>query len=143
MSGKSIFLVCFQMATMGYLLFKSQTINNDLSIILQISGISLALWGIIILKLGNFNIQPEVKSNSLITKGPYKFIRNPMYTGTILFFIPIVIHNFNTINILVYITLIITLLMKILSEEQFLEQRFGLDYKLYKKATYRLIPFTF
>jgi protein-S-isoprenylcysteine O-methyltransferase Ste14 len=70
-------------------------------------------------------------------------IRNPMHTGTIVFFVPTVIPNFNTLNMLVYTILIITLLLKNFSYEQFLEQRFGLDYKLYKKETYRLIPFVF
>lgn len=66
-----------------------------------------------------------------------------MYKEVILIFLPTIINNFNLINLLVYVTLIITLLLKIFSEEQFLEQRFGEDYTQYKTGTYRLLPYIF
>jgi len=143
MSIKSLILVCLQITTMCYLLLKTPIIYNSIWLILQILGIAIALWGILTIQIGNFNIQPEVKSNSLITKGPYKIIRNPMYTGIIFIFLPIVIKSYNTINVSIYILLIITLLLKIFSEEHFLEQKFGTEYKLYKKSTYRLFPYIF
>lgn len=143
MSIKSLILVCIQITTMCYLLFKVPVIDYGIWLIFQILGIAIALWGILTIQIGNFNIQPEVKSNSLITKGPYKIIRNPMYTGIIFIFLPIVIKSYNTLNVSIYILLIITLLLKIFSEEHFLEQRFGTEYKLYKKSTYRLFPYIF
>ena len=93
--------------------------------------------------VGNFNIQPEVKSYSLITAGPYKWIRNPMYMAVILFYVPIVIQNFSLMNVLVFIVLFIAILLKIYSEEQFLEEQFGDKYLKYKRRTKRLILFIY
>lgn len=143
MSKKSVILVILQTITMIYLLFFNSPFETGLGLLFQIMGIVIGIWGILTMRVGNFNIQPEVKSVKLITSGPYKWIRNPMYTAVILFYMPIVIQKLNLVNVLVFVVLITTLLMKIFSEEQFLEERFSEEYLLYKKKSKRLIPFIY
>lgn len=143
MSIKSVILVFFQIVAMVYLVIWNNPITHGIGLVLQIAGLILGLWGILTIKLGNFNIQPEVKSVELITSGPYRWIRNPMYIAVLLFYIPIITQNFNWLNLLVFILLIVTLLFKINSEEQYLEEQFGTDYLQYKSETKRLIPFLF
>jgi len=143
MSKYSTILVVVQTITMIYLLIINPQIIVGLGLIIQIFGIALGIWGILIMRVSDFNIQPEVKSSSLITTGPYKWIRNPMYVAVILFYLPIVIKHFKWINSLVFMALLITLLLKIKSEEEFLLERFGKDYSDYKKETKRFIPFIF
>ena len=61
--------------------------GRGIFLVVQIIGFFLSLWAIITMKLGNFNIQPEVKPNAhFVNTGPYRLIRNPMYTGLIVFF---------------------------------------------------------
>ncbi len=143
MSKKSTILVILQTITMIYLIIFNFPIAMGLGLIFQILGIMIGLWGILTMRIGNFNIQPEVKSVSLITSGPYKWIRNPMYIGVLFFLTPIVIQNFNMLNSLVLIVLLITLLLKIHSEEQLLKERFGEEYTKYKMKSNRLIPFIY
>ena len=143
MSTKSAILVILQIATMIYLLFFNNPFSDAFGLVLQIISLGLGFWGILTMSIGNFNIQPEVKSNSLVKSGPYKWIRNPMYTAVILFYLPIVVHNSNWMNVFVFLVLIVTLIVKIFSEELFLEERFGEHYIDYKKETKRLIPFFF
>lgn len=143
MSIKSAILVILQIVSMIYLILLNTPISDGLGLILQITSLVLGIWGIIAMRIGNFNIQPEVKSNSLVKSGPYKWIRNPMYTAVILFYSPIVFQNLNWLNVFVFILLITTLLMKISSEEMFLTERFGEDYTDYKKQTKRLLPFIY
>jgi len=110
-------------------------------LIVQIIGFIISLWGVLAMKLGNFNIQPEVKLTAhFVAKGPYKIIRNPMYTGLILFFGASVISNYSSLHLSVFTILVIVLLEKIKMEEKFLGKRFGEIYLEYKEKTYRLIP---
>ncbi len=143
MSRKSLILVIIQVITMVFLIVFNNPIVKGIGLLFQIIGVAVGLWGILIMGIGNFNIQPEVKSDSLITAGPYKWIRNPMYMAVILFYVPIVLQNFSWINTLVFIVLLITILLKIYSEEKFLEERFGNNYLEYKRKTKRLIPFIY
>ena len=141
MSGKSLILVTLQILTMIALIVLNSIFSNGIALVIQVLGVMIGIWAIISIGIGNFNIQPEVKSDSLITKGPYKWIRNPMYTAVILFFIPIVILNFNWTNFVLFVLLLVTLSLKISREEQFLQQKFGNKYLEYKSFTKRLIPF--
>lgn len=143
MSKYSAILVILQMITMVYLIIFNKPVSIGIELFFQIIGICIGIWGILTMHIGNFNIQPEVKSTYLVKSGPYKWIRNPMYLSVLLFYLPIVINNLNWINSLVFMVLLITLLLKINSEEQFLEARFGKDYVVYKKETKRLIPFIY
>ena len=143
MSKKSLILVIIQILTMVYLLIFNNPLIFGLGLVFQAIGIFIGIWGILIMGIGNFNIQPEVKSNSLITTGPYKLIRNPMYMAVILVYVPIVIQNFSWINALVFIVLFIAILLKIYFEEQFLEERFGNNYLEYKRKTKSLLPFIY
>ena len=128
---------------MVYLLIFNNPLIFGLGLVFQAIGIFIGIWGILIMGIGNFNIQPEVKSDSLITTGPYKWIRNPMYMAVILVYVPIVIQNFSWINALVFIVLFIAILLKIYFEEQFLEERFGNNYLEYKRKTKSLLPFIY
>ncbi len=143
MSKKSMILVILQTITMIYLVIFNSPFSLGLGLAFQLLGIGIGIWGILIMGVGNFNIQPEVKSYSLITSGPYKWIRNPMYLAVILFYVPIVIQYFRLMNVLVFIVLFIAILLKIYSEEQFLEEQFGDKYLKYKRRTKRLIPFIY
>lgn len=143
MSIKSIILLCLQFLSMGYLISKF-SIGTDLLINgIELMGIGIAVWGIVAGGLNKFNIQPEVKSNVLITNGPFALIRNPMYLGILLFFGAAISQEPTMKNWLAYIILWITLLFKIRSEEHFLFLKFGESYRDYKKRTFRLIPYIF
>ncbi len=143
MSLKSVILVILQIIAMIFLVIANNPIAIGFGLILQIIGVAIGLWGILTMRIGNFNIQPEVKSVTLITSGPYRWIRNPMYAAVILFYFPIVIQNLNWVNSLVLIVLLITLILKIHSEEQLLKERFDEEYLHYKRKTNRIIPFRF
>ena len=144
MSKRSLILVIIQFSCLAYFVFFEHFITNGFLLIIQIIGTVVALWGVLAMKIGNFNIQPEIKASAVfVNKGPYRWIRNPMYFGLITFFGAVVIYNFTWINFFIYILLCTVLFMKINMEETLLAQRFGKVYKIYLKSTYRLIPFVY
>jgi len=141
MSKKSLILVIIQFSCFAYFLFSGKFMVKNYWITIQVLGFIVSLWGILAMKLGNFNIQPEVKPSAhFVSNGPYKFIRNPMYSGLILFFGAAVISNYSLLHLTVFIILIIVFIEKIKMEEGFLSVKFGDQYTNYLSKTYRLIP---
>ncbi len=96
------------------------------------------------MRIGRFNIQPEVKTEAkLITKGPYKLIRNPMYSGLLLVFGAGLFESFQLIEVSVFVILTVVLLIKIKLEEKYLLLKFGERYSDYKKTSSRLLPYIY
>ncbi|MEE9348414.1 MAG: isoprenylcysteine carboxylmethyltransferase family protein [Flavobacteriaceae bacterium] len=144
MSTKSLLLVIIQFSCFVYFAFAGNLVTSNLWLMLQLLGLLLGLWGIVVMKMGNFNVQPEVKNSAnLVVKGPYKLIRNPMYSGLLLFFGISVVVNFEISRFVVYVILATVLILKIYMEEGFLSEKFGKEYKTYKEKSFRLIPFVY
>jgi len=88
-------------------------------------------------------ILPEPSANAtLVTRGPYRFIRHPMYTAILLGSTGLLIHYFTWMRLSMAIALAIVLLIKLTWEEKMLLQKFD-AYRDYMKHTKRILPFIF
>jgi len=82
------------------------------------------------------------KSGILITEGAYRLVRNPMYTGFIVFIVPglsLILNN--SLIILSSIVMLLVFKMSIYKEEQYLKQQFGVAYHDYMSKVKQIIPF--
>ena len=112
-------------------------------ILVEFAGIFLGIVAVLTMRPGNFNISPKNKQNgTLVTSGPYAYIRHPMYLAQLIVLIPLVIDYFDIPRLLVFILLIIVLLLKIAYEEPRLTAHFA-GYSDYIKKTKKLIPFIY
>ncbi|AEE20709.1 methyltransferase family protein [Dokdonia sp. 4H-3-7-5] len=144
MSLHSLALVISQFSLIFLIIWNGQMVHWDLtSLSVQLLGIFIALWGIYNIKIRNFNIQPEAKSEVLVTKGIFNILRNPMYTGILLVFLPVVIRGDHLFPWIYYVLLIVVLILKIYKEEAFLKEKFGQSYTVYKARTWRILPYIF
>ena len=116
-----------------------------------LAGIALIALGFVTriysINLLGFNYHPTVSvtsTNTLITKGLYKWIRHPCYLGVILLIAGLLIHtNLNLYVVLSSVPVIISLAYRIKIEEDFLIKHFKTEYIEYKKTTKLLIPYIF
>ena len=81
------------------------------------------------------------RTRHLMTEGPYKVSRNPMLSGTYLYYIGVLITLWNGWSLLVFIIVAGLMPLQVRSEERRLEADFGDDYLEYKKRTGRFITF--
>lgn len=103
----------------------------------------LAFWAIATMSKTRLRIFPEPAQNAiLITSGPYKYIRHPMYTALIIACTGLVIADFTWIRLCLLVTICVVLIIKLLYEEELLTSTFT-GYIQYKKNTFRLFPFIF
>ena len=91
-------------------------------------------------RLGNFNVYPHPKQDArLITTGPYRYIRHPMYLSLIVMMLGVTLYNFHWLNFagLALVTAAVT--GKALLEERLLQAQFP-AYAEYMQRTRRIIP---
>ncbi len=117
--------------------------NNNVLTIIQITGFIVASWAIFEMKKSKLNIAPTpLKGAFLVETGIYKRIRHPMYTSLLLVFVPMIIENYNPINLSIFLVFLINLILKLEYEETLLLKFFN-DYKNYQKRTSKIIPFIY
>ena len=140
----SILLTAIQYVLLVCLFLINGLILKDPILIgIQISGIVLGFWAVYEMRKSKINIAPNVRKGSiLITSGPYRIVRNPMYVALLFFFLPTLWVNQSFQNILILSVFIVNLVVKLLYEEKLLHENFD-SYELYKEKTWRLIPFIF
>ncbi|MGH7163243.1 MAG: methyltransferase family protein [Planctomycetota bacterium] len=111
---------------------------------LALSGVAIRLWSLSVLR-ENFSYVVHVdKGHRLVTAGPYRLVRHPLYSGLIVFFlgVPLVICDLWILLVLAgYIGVSVTL--RIRREERALRERFGAAYEAWRAKTRLLVPFIF
>jgi protein-S-isoprenylcysteine O-methyltransferase Ste14 len=114
-------------------------------------GVGLGLVGIFLLlwvhhTLGkNFSVPGVMKEKqSLVTAGPYKWVRHPMYTVIFLVTVVYFLISANWFIGLVWIGWIVgTVASMIRDEETALIKKFGEEYRAYMRRTGRFLPRVF
>jgi len=103
-------------------------------------AVVLTVWTLTANRLGNFRIMPEPKrGGQLITHGPYRYIRHPMYTSLLLFAVTAVIIIDGWWAWFNWLSLLLVLVFKAAIEEGYLTKHFA-GYAEYSKRTKRFLP---
>jgi protein-S-isoprenylcysteine O-methyltransferase Ste14 len=82
----------------------------------------------------------ERKRETLVTSGPYHYVRNPIYLGSFTFIVALALVASNWLLLLPALVLITIIYAQIGKEELMLIDRFGDKYREYMQRTPRLIP---
>ena len=119
-----------------------------LSALIAVAGLAVSVWSIIYMKrVGKGNpfdaMGHEVapRTRHLMTDGPYRLSRNPMLSGTYLYYAGIVVGLWHWLALLVFAAVACLMMLQVRSEEKRLEADFGEEYLEYKKRTGRFITF--
>ena len=80
------------------------------------------------------------ESNELLKEGIHKYVRHPLYTGTLIFLFGILLIFPSSTNLLAYITLAVYTVAGTILEEQKLRAEYGEVYVRYSKEVPRFIP---
>ncbi len=112
-----------------------------IGLILLMFGILLREWSIWVLGK-HFTVQVQIREKAmLVTQGPYKYIRHPAYTGSLLTFTGVPLTIGTWLGAIVVIIVCWTVHQyRIHVEEEALQEAFGSEYEEYKKRTWKLFP---
>jgi len=110
-------------------------------IALMVLGIFLRQWSIVLLG-GFFSALVSVQERqTIIRKGPYRYVRHPSYTGAIMIFtgIGLAILSWGAVLVLLLVSCIVYG-YRIGVEEKAMVERFGEEYRAYMRETKMLVP---
>jgi protein-S-isoprenylcysteine O-methyltransferase Ste14 len=104
---------------------------------------TVGVWAILVMRPREVSVFPDVRDRMrLVTIGPYRLIRHPMYTAVILGALGLVLGAPTLWRWAVWLVLLVDLLLKLHYEEQLLCARFA-EYAAYQARSWRLIPFVY
>ncbi len=126
-------------------LFELQTIQvwpfNYLGIIPVLGGVVLRFWASsTIFNTGKGTPLYSRPPKALVTTGPYRLIRNPLYLGGFLIYLGIIIVIPSLFLAILGLIGLPIIHIGVIREEKGLETRFGEDYRRYKQRVPGWIP---
>lgn len=105
---------------------------------LGLAGVGLVAWGVLTLYRAGTTVRPDQGADRLVTDGPFRFRRNPIYMGDVLILLGLAELTHNVwFAILAPVFALAVFWLAILPEERHLEARFGQAYRDYKERTRR------
>ena len=91
---------------------------------------------------GNWSVAVSFQEgHELVTSGPYRFVRHPIYTGILLMVLGTTLYLDSLFAWIGFFIVLTTLRLKLGQEEALLAVYFPKDYAVYKQHTKALIPF--
>ena len=108
-----------------------------------VAGVLLGARALLAMRRGRLSPLPEVRPGAvLVTRGPYRFLRHPMYTALLLIFVPLTFNRPAPARWTALGVLCLALVLKMGYEERLLRSRFP-EYGAYAARTWRIIPGVF
>lgn len=112
----------------------------SLGFVIALLSVSLDIWAVRTLMERQTPVLDSGCARYLVTCGPFRFSRNPIYLAYTLFTVALGLISGNSwFFVAAIVSVTATRLIAIPSEERHLEARFGFDYEHYRKRTRRWI----
>ena len=105
-----------------------------------VSGAVLITWAAVALDRFLVHAAAVLPDHALVTTGPYRFVRHPVYTGYLVLLLGTALGTLNVGLLLLWPVSLAGILVQAASEERVLTERFGDEYRRYAGRTGRLVP---
>ena len=118
-----------------------------IAVVLAVFGIALSVWSIVYMRhkgdgnpMDAFGHEVAPRTRHLMTDGPYRLSRNPMLTGSFVYYAGVCVCLWTWQALLVFVAFIAIMLLQVRSEEKRLLRDFGAEYEEYCRRTGRFWP---
>jgi protein-S-isoprenylcysteine O-methyltransferase Ste14 len=110
------------------------------AILVQVFAALNMLWARLTFGGRSFHATADPTEGGLVTSGPYRFLRHPIYAAVLYFLWAGILSHISLINVLLGVGATIGLFMRIFAEERLVTERYP-EYAAYASRTKRIIPF--
>jgi protein-S-isoprenylcysteine O-methyltransferase Ste14 len=119
--------------------FLPQVVSLAIGVPLLVLGAGLWTWGVSGLLRRGESPDPRKATTQLVTGGPYRFSRNPIYTGGTVGLLGLALLLDTATGAAVVVALALVAHKLALAEEQYLEAKFGDEWREYRSRVRRWI----
>jgi protein-S-isoprenylcysteine O-methyltransferase Ste14 len=135
-------LLMMTLALVG-LLFRGAFFSpQPVAITVEILAVALMIWARLTFGQRSFHAAANPSAGGLVTTGPYRFIRHPIYTAACLFGWSGILAQWSAINVMLGVLLIVSAVGRMLCEEQLIIGIYP-EYRDYARTTKRMVPYIF
>ena len=115
---------------------------QPIAVALQLIAVALMVWARLTFGRRSFHAAANPTAGGLVTTGPYRIIRHPIYTAVCLFGWGAIVVHWSLVSVALGMLLLLGALMRMLCEEQLVKQKYP-EYVEYAKVTKRMVPYLF
>lgn len=116
--------------------------SGPISITVQVAAVVLMAWARITFGARSFHATANPTEGGLVTSGPYRYLRHPIYAAIFYFLWAGIGAHFAVRDALIGVVASGMLALRMRSEETLLEQAYP-EYAQYARHTARVLPFVF
>jgi protein-S-isoprenylcysteine O-methyltransferase Ste14 len=135
-------LLLMSLALVGLAVRGAFSPSQPVAIIAEVAAVALMVWARLTFGHRSFNAAANPKVGGLVTTGPYRFIRHPIYTAACLFGWSGILAHLSPINVLLGVLLFVGAVGRILCEERLIVEVYP-EYRDYAQTTKRMVPYIF
>jgi protein-S-isoprenylcysteine O-methyltransferase Ste14 len=145
MNSKLMSIIAFiglVLAVAGLVMQQSLFARNEIGIAVQVLAVLLILWARLTFGRRSFHFAANPTEGGLVTTGPYRFLRHPIYSAVLYFLWIGVLSHLSAESLMLALIATAAIGVRMLMEERLLVKRYP-EYKAYAARTKRIIPFVF
>ncbi|HET9209223.1 MAG TPA: isoprenylcysteine carboxylmethyltransferase family protein [Thermoanaerobaculia bacterium] len=132
--------VILVLAIVGLFRIHSLFGRGPVSIGLQVLAVLLMIWARVTFGMRSFHYAANPTAGGLVTTGPYRYMRHPIYAAILLFLWTGVAVSASPLSVALGLIATAMLALRIAFEERLVRQRYP-EYGDYARRTKRVIPF--
>jgi protein-S-isoprenylcysteine O-methyltransferase Ste14 len=115
---------------------------QPIAIALQVIAVALIVWARITFGRRSFHAAANPTTGGLVTTGPYRYIRHPIYAAASLLGWGAIVVHWSLLSVALGVLLFLGGLVRLVCEEQLVKQMYP-EYLEYSRVTKRMIPYLF
>ena len=104
-------------------------------------GLAFAVWARVTLGRNWSGVVTLKEGHELVERGPYRFVRHPIYTGILTMFFATAIAQGHLSGFVGTLLMFASFWIKLRDEEKLMLQQFPQQYRAYQQRVKRIIPF--
>jgi len=127
---------------LGLLVTHSLLSRAPVVIAVQVAAFALMVWARATFGRRSFHAAADPTEGGLVTTGPYRFVRHPIYTAVCLFVFAGALAHISLLATGLALLVLLGAIGRMLCEERLLVQRYP-EYTCYAARTKRMLPLVF